>query len=121
MKYSFIKLRFWFTYLKEKIIDFIITLFQNLVVTGEGDQYVTLTCVILSRPLPNVTWQKGNSNVVENDRIMTTQNNDRYTLVLKNVKKADFGTYTCLGYNILGNDTGTIIVTGKYAFISAMI
>ena len=83
----------------------IITLNQS--VTAERGSVVNLTCAASGDPTPSYKWTKDGSTIDESAEF----ENDKKTLILKNVTPANDGVYTCWAINEAGNDSTTTNLT----------
>lgn len=60
---------------------------------------VKLRCPVGGTPKPKLTWFKGDTLIVFNDRIKQS----KYSLTINSSKKEDSDNYTCLAINEFGN------------------
>ncbi|EFA00901.2 limbic system-associated membrane protein isoform X2 [Tribolium castaneum] len=73
---------------------------------------VQLECKISADPQATVTWTKGDMPVPLDSRVLSLVDGDKYTLLIKNVQKSDFGIYTCKAINELGQGELQIQLSG---------
>ena len=66
-----------------------------------------LTCAASGDPAPSYKWTKDGSTIDESAQF----ENDKKTLILKNVTPANDGVYTCWAINEAGNDSTTTNLT----------
>lgn len=79
----------------------------------EGEK-VELKCTVVGLPKPEVTWMR-NGIVVQIDNTHFFKKEDetgKQTLIIANINKEDFGTYTC----VASNSVGTAEIAGKIKF-----
>ena len=81
----------------------------------------TINCSAKAAPVAKNTWMM-NDTVINTDlpRYELVNNQD---LIIKNVKKADIGNYTCIAKNLYGKDSKTIQieVIGEIKFVQAPV
>lgn len=73
---------------------------------------VQLECKISADPQATVTWTKGDIPIPLDNRVLSLVDGDKYTLLIKNVQKSDFGIYTCKAINELGQGELQIQLSG---------
>ncbi|XP_055967665.1 LOW QUALITY PROTEIN: striated muscle preferentially expressed protein kinase [Sorex fumeus] len=73
---------------------------QNAVVAPGAD--VLLKCIVTANPAPQVTWQKDGSTVRSDGRLLLRAEGERHTLLLREARAADAGSYTATATNELG-------------------
>ncbi|XP_060224648.1 striated muscle-specific serine/threonine-protein kinase isoform X5 [Meriones unguiculatus] len=73
---------------------------QNMVVAPGAD--VLLKCIITANPLPQVSWKKDGSTLHSEGRLLIRAEGERYTLLLREARAADAGSYTATATNELG-------------------
>ncbi|XP_055472559.1 striated muscle preferentially expressed protein kinase isoform X2 [Psammomys obesus] len=73
---------------------------QNMVVAPGAD--VLLKCIITANPLPQVSWKKDGSPLHSEGRLLIRAEGERYTLLLREARAADAGSYTATATNELG-------------------
>ncbi|CAL4059718.1 unnamed protein product, partial [Meganyctiphanes norvegica] len=83
---------------------------QAIVRTGEGDR-VELVCIVYSRPVASVIWQKDNAPLTNEPNIREHDGGHRHALVINQVSVEDFGDYKCIAENSKGFNTGLIHMT----------
>ncbi|KAK9891396.1 hypothetical protein WA026_014636 [Henosepilachna vigintioctopunctata] len=71
-----------------------------------------LECKVSADPQAMVTWLKGEVPVPLDSRVVSLVDGDKYTLLIRNVQKSDFGIYTCRAINELGQGEITIQLSG---------
>ncbi|KAL7060558.1 hypothetical protein AAHC03_09418 [Spirometra sp. Aus1] len=76
-----------------------------------------LICMVAAEPAPTVTWfrEPANLTLVEGGQFKSTVSRvhaGRYraALTIESVKKADFGNYFCQAKNLMGVDTGKVVL-----------
>ncbi|XP_062584185.1 peroxidasin-like isoform X2 [Saccostrea cucullata] len=67
---------------------------------NEGDT-ARFTCEVSGNPRPNITWYKGNTEVLTNDRRIQIVNEGRQLRIVL-LQSTDRGTYRCRGENTAG-------------------
>ncbi|KAB1278441.1 Striated muscle preferentially expressed protein kinase [Camelus dromedarius] len=73
---------------------------QNAVVAPGVD--VLLKCIITANPPPQVSWQKDGSSLRSDGRLLIRAEGERHTLLLREARAADAGSYTATATNELG-------------------
>uniref|UniRef100_G1MEB3 non-specific serine/threonine protein kinase n=1 Tax=Ailuropoda melanoleuca TaxID=9646 RepID=G1MEB3_AILME len=73
---------------------------QNVVAAPGAD--VLLKCIITANPPPQVTWQKDGSALRSDGRLLIRAEGERHTLLLREARAADAGSYTATATNELG-------------------
>lgn len=73
---------------------------QNAVVAPGAD--VLLKCIITANPPPQVSWQKDGSSLRSDGRLLIRSEGERHTLLLREARAADAGSYTVTATNELG-------------------
>nr|XP_020027498.1 striated muscle preferentially expressed protein kinase isoform X3 [Castor canadensis] len=73
---------------------------QNVVVAPGAD--VLLKCIITANPPPQVSWKKDGSVLRSEGRLLIRDEGDRHTLLLREVRATDAGSYTATATNELG-------------------
>ncbi|KAL1020675.1 hypothetical protein UPYG_G00003200 [Umbra pygmaea] len=63
---------------------------------------VTFNCVAVGVPTPIITWRLNWGHIPTSSRISMTSENGRGTLIIRDVKEADQGAYTCEAINAKG-------------------
>ncbi|EJW78737.1 hypothetical protein WUBG_10353, partial [Wuchereria bancrofti] len=79
----------------------------------EGEK-AELKCTVIGKPVPEVTWLR-NGIVIHIDNTHFFKKDDetgRQTLIIANVNREDFGTYTCIATNSIGSAE----IAGKIKF-----
>ncbi|CAG9764102.1 unnamed protein product [Ceutorhynchus assimilis] len=71
-----------------------------------------LECRVSADPQAAVTWLKGETIVPLDSRLVSIIDGDKYTLLIRNVQKSDFGIYTCRAINELGQSDIQIQLSG---------
>lgn len=71
-----------------------------------------LECRVSADPQAQVTWLKGETVVPTDNRVVSLVDGDKYTLLIRNVQKSDFGIYTCRAINELGQGELQIQLSG---------
>lgn len=98
------------------LVSPIIVVTNQLIASILGSN-VVLECQTESNPVAATYWIWNKRFMTQTSKygIHTTQNSYRtYTkLEIRNVSKNDFGEYTCLSKNLLGETEGTIRLYGK--------
>lgn len=84
---------------------------RSWVHTAPGHR-VQLECRISADPLATITWTKGDIPVPLDSRVMTLVDGDKYSLLIRNVQRSDFGIYTCRAINELGQGELNIQLSG---------
>uniref|UniRef100_A0A8C2MT24 Striated muscle-specific serine/threonine-protein kinase n=1 Tax=Cricetulus griseus TaxID=10029 RepID=A0A8C2MT24_CRIGR len=73
---------------------------QNMVVAPGAD--VLFKCIITANPPPQVSWKKDGSTLHSEGRLLIRAEGERHTLLLREARAADAGSYTATGTNELG-------------------
>ncbi|XP_077927472.1 striated muscle preferentially expressed protein kinase isoform X5 [Halichoerus grypus] len=73
---------------------------QNVVAAPGAD--VLLKCIITANPPPQVSWQKDGSPLRSDGRLLIRAEGERHTLLLREARAADAGSYTATATNELG-------------------
>ncbi|XP_021568477.1 LOW QUALITY PROTEIN: striated muscle preferentially expressed protein kinase [Carlito syrichta] len=73
---------------------------QNVVVAPGAD--VLLKCIITANPPPQVSWHKDGSALRSEGRLLLRAEGERHTLLLREARAADAGSYTATATNELG-------------------
>ncbi|XP_045723890.1 striated muscle preferentially expressed protein kinase isoform X8 [Mirounga angustirostris] len=73
---------------------------QNVVAAPGAD--VLLKCIITANPPPQVSWQKDGSALRSDGRLLIRAEGERHTLLLREARAADAGSYTATATNELG-------------------
>ncbi|XP_062822809.1 basement membrane-specific heparan sulfate proteoglycan core protein isoform X3 [Anolis carolinensis] len=74
---------------------------EELVQASPGDT-VRFSCVAVGVPTPIITWRLNWGHIPSNRRVSISSENGRGTLVIRDVKEADQGAYTCEAINARG-------------------
>ncbi|XP_075807889.1 striated muscle preferentially expressed protein kinase isoform X13 [Microtus pennsylvanicus] len=70
-------------------------------VVAPGDD-VLLKCIITANPPPQVSWKKDGSILHSEGRLLIRSEGERHTLLLREARAADAGSYTATATNELG-------------------
>ncbi|XP_060049624.1 striated muscle preferentially expressed protein kinase isoform X2 [Erinaceus europaeus] len=73
---------------------------QNAVVAPGAD--VLLKCIVTANPPPQVSWQKDGAALRSDGRVLLRAEGERHTLLLREARAADAGSYTATATNELG-------------------
>ncbi|XP_059784747.1 striated muscle preferentially expressed protein kinase isoform X4 [Balaenoptera ricei] len=73
---------------------------QNAVVAPGAD--VLLKCIVTANPPPQVSWQKDGSSLRSDGRLLIRAEGERHTLLLREARAADSGSYAATATNELG-------------------
>ncbi|XP_003784966.1 striated muscle preferentially expressed protein kinase [Otolemur garnettii] len=73
---------------------------QNVVVAPGAD--VLLKCIITANPPPQVSWHKDGSTLRSEGRLLIRAEGERHTLLLREARAADAGSYMATATNELG-------------------
>uniref|UniRef100_A0A4X1W5H7 Basement membrane-specific heparan sulfate proteoglycan core protein n=1 Tax=Sus scrofa TaxID=9823 RepID=A0A4X1W5H7_PIG len=65
-------------------------------------QTVTFTCVAIGVPTPIINWRLNWGHIPSHPRVTVTSEGGRGTLIIRDVKEADQGAYTCEAMNARG-------------------
>ncbi|NP_001425853.1 striated muscle preferentially expressed protein kinase isoform 2 [Homo sapiens] len=76
---------------------------QNVVVAPGAD--VLLKCIITANPPPQVSWHKDGSALRSEGRLLLRAEGERHTLLLREARAADAGSYMATATNELGQAT----------------
>lgn len=68
-----------------------------------GSQPITMECVIVGQPEPEVIWYHNDQPVKESERVRLLFQGDKCSLVLNGVAAENAGTYRCSAVNPLGS------------------
>ena len=93
---------------------------QSTVHAGIGYQ-VELVCLVYSEPVADVIWYKDTMLLDHNERRYMQQKGNRFTLLIRQVQKEDFGNYSCAANNMLGRSRAFIRVRGKTCILCDVI
>ncbi|XP_066254455.1 limbic system-associated membrane protein-like isoform X2 [Euwallacea similis] len=86
----------------------IVSVDKYLINTDHGED-AELVCDVKGHPTPEVFWRRNEQNIVSREpRIVLKTTNERNTLTIRNVTEEDFGKYTCVASNDLGEETRTL-------------
>lgn len=64
-----------------------------------------LDCRVTSDPTSEIIWYKGDNPVTYDNRVLFLGDDEKYSLIIKNVQPSDFGFYTCRAVNDIGEET----------------
>ncbi|XP_051009996.1 striated muscle preferentially expressed protein kinase isoform X3 [Acomys russatus] len=78
---------------------------QNMVVAPGAD--VLFKCIITANPPPQVSWKKDGSTLHSVGRLLIRAEGERHTLLLREARAADAGSYTATATNELGQASCT--------------
>nr|ATU83047.1 secreted hypothetical protein [Pristhesancus plagipennis] len=85
---------------------------DEAIIVGVGYES-EIICTVYSHPQAQVTWQKGDEELVPTHRItMETDGHDHY-LRISGTTKSDYGFYTCIAINNLGESKKSVELSGK--------
>ncbi|KAJ8796415.1 hypothetical protein J1605_017885 [Eschrichtius robustus] len=73
---------------------------QNAVVAPGAD--VLLKCIVTANPPPQVSWQKDGASLRSDGRLLIRAEGERHTLLLREARAADSGSYAATATNELG-------------------
>nr|XP_014966629.2 striated muscle preferentially expressed protein kinase isoform X9 [Macaca mulatta] len=76
---------------------------QNVVVAPGAD--VLLKCIVTANPPPQVSWHKDGSALRSEGRLLLRAEGERHTLLLREARAADAGSYMATAINELGQAT----------------
>nr|XP_056721446.1 basement membrane-specific heparan sulfate proteoglycan core protein [Euleptes europaea] len=79
----------------------VITLPEESIQAAPGET-VRFTCVAVGVPTPIITWRLNWGHIPTSRRVSITSENGHGTLVIRDVKEADQGAYTCEAINARG-------------------
>ncbi|XP_039279718.1 protein CEPU-1 isoform X1 [Nilaparvata lugens] len=79
--------------------------------TAPGSR-IDLSCTVHANPDATVEWYRQDAVIDERPRIMKHRNNDKYSLIIRNVRKEDFGYFTCKAKNSVGTGQQTMHLSG---------
>ncbi|XP_072011491.1 basement membrane-specific heparan sulfate proteoglycan core protein isoform X5 [Engystomops pustulosus] len=79
----------------------VITPPEESIVASRGDT-VRFTCVAIGIPTPIITWRLNWGHIPTSSRVSMTSENGHGTLIIRDVKEADQGAYTCEAINAKG-------------------
>eukprot|EP00096_Caligus_rogercresseyi_P003115 TRINITY_DN1570_c0_g1_i1.p1 TRINITY_DN1570_c0_g1~~TRINITY_DN1570_c0_g1_i1.p1 ORF type:complete len:506 (+),score=90.45 TRINITY_DN1570_c0_g1_i1:124-1641(+) len=86
---------------------------EQLQVHGGIGYQVELVCVVYAEPLADVLWYKDTMLLDSNGKRYMQQKGNRYTLLIRDVEKSDFGNYSCSASNMLGKSRAYLRVVGN--------
>ena len=81
-----------------------------------------ISCNVSADPSPDVNWQRGRTVLSHHDHqhkyeMMAessgSEDKRTFTLTIKDIREEDFGNYSCLATNALGQDEKEIVISGK--------
>ncbi|XP_076316761.1 protein Obscurin-like isoform X4 [Tachypleus tridentatus] len=90
------------------------------VMTGED---VKFEVKVEGKPSPEVQWYKDSKLLVEDERIKAMhEEEETFTLTIRNVQQDDSGSYSCVAQNSGGSETGlgALIVNAPPSFVKKM-
>ncbi|XP_073426230.1 basement membrane-specific heparan sulfate proteoglycan core protein isoform X4 [Dendrobates tinctorius] len=79
----------------------VITPPEESVMASRGDT-VRFTCVAIGIPTPIITWRLNWGHIPTSSRVSMSSENGHGTLIIRDVKEADQGAYTCEAINAKG-------------------
>ncbi|XP_075461950.1 basement membrane-specific heparan sulfate proteoglycan core protein isoform X3 [Ascaphus truei] len=79
----------------------VITPPEESIMASRGDT-VRFTCVAIGVPTPIITWRLNWGHIPASSRVSMTSENGHGTLIIRDVKEADQGAYTCEAINAKG-------------------
>ncbi|MEE6482438.1 hypothetical protein FKM82_013243 [Ascaphus truei] len=79
----------------------VITPPEESIMASRGDT-VRFTCVAIGVPTPIITWRLNWGHIPTSNRVSMTSENGHGTLIIRDVKEADQGAYTCEAINAKG-------------------
>ncbi|XP_069802948.1 basement membrane-specific heparan sulfate proteoglycan core protein isoform X4 [Dendropsophus ebraccatus] len=79
----------------------VITPPEESIVASRGDT-VRFTCVAVGIPTPIITWRLNWGHIPTSSRVSMSSENGHGTLIIRDVKEADQGAYTCEAINAKG-------------------
>ncbi|KAM9297026.1 LOW QUALITY PROTEIN: basement membrane-specific heparan sulfate proteoglycan core protein [Gastrophryne carolinensis] len=79
----------------------VITPPEESIVASRGDT-VRFTCVAIGIPTPMITWRLNWGHIPASSRVNMSSENGHGTLIIRDVKEADQGAYTCEAINTKG-------------------
>ncbi|KAG9353051.1 hypothetical protein JZ751_017627 [Albula glossodonta] len=74
---------------------------EELITVPRGET-ITFTCTAVGVPTPIITWRLNWGHIPTSSRITMTSDNGQGTLIIRDVKEADQGAYTCEAINAKG-------------------
>ena len=80
--------------------------------TKTGDK-AEMVCLVHAYPPPTVVWSKDDQPLKSSGRIQIVKIGSRHSVIVNNVRKVDFGKYTCKASNSLGSDQNIVKMTGN--------
>uniref|UniRef100_A0A0N5AEP3 Ig-like domain-containing protein n=1 Tax=Syphacia muris TaxID=451379 RepID=A0A0N5AEP3_9BILA len=84
--------------------------------TMDAKNTVELVAEVTGVPRPTTNWYFGNEELTNNRRTKITNFEDRSTLQIKNISKADEGVYRCEASNVAGKSVFTCNLPGTSDF-----
>jgi len=79
--------------------------------TKTGDK-AEMVCLVHAYPPPTVIWSKDGKPLKSSGRIQIRKIGSRHSVMVNDVRKVDFGKYTCEASNTLGSDKKALTMTG---------
>ncbi|RZF37418.1 hypothetical protein LSTR_LSTR011695 [Laodelphax striatellus] len=79
--------------------------------TAPGSR-IDLSCTVHANPDATVEWYRQDAVIDERPRIMKHRSNDKYSLIIRNVRREDFGYFTCRAKNSVGMGQQTVHLSG---------
>ncbi|XP_063292891.1 basement membrane-specific heparan sulfate proteoglycan core protein isoform X6 [Pelobates fuscus] len=79
----------------------VITPPEETIMASRGET-VRFTCVAIGVPVPIITWRLNWGHIPTSSRVTMTSENGHGTLIIRDVKEADQGAYTCEAINAKG-------------------
>uniref|UniRef100_A0A0K2SVD6 Ig-like domain-containing protein n=1 Tax=Lepeophtheirus salmonis TaxID=72036 RepID=A0A0K2SVD6_LEPSM len=86
---------------------------EQLQIHGGIGYQVELVCVVYAEPQADVLWYKDTMLLDSNGKRYMQQKGNRFTLLIKDVEKSDFGNYSCSASNMLGKSRTYLRVVGN--------
>lgn len=79
---------------------------------------ILLEADVFGKPMPRVTWKRGDDNLKSGDGHVITQQRNHFQLEMTAVTKEHTATYTVLAENASGSKTEEIqvVVLGRYFY-----
>lgn len=86
---------------------------EKLTVNSAEGYESQLTCVVHGNPRPEVQWKRNNEQLKSDNNINIINEGSRHILKLLRTRKSDFGNYTCVAENKVGEAEKHVLLSGK--------
>ena len=84
----------------------------SVVHTGVGHQ-AALSCIVNANPRAVVRWYRESLLLDSDNNFLLESKGTLHTFIVRQVRKENFGTFSCSASNTFGKQTAHVLVTGK--------